>query len=267
VRVLHLLTTLDRGGAEHQVSALCRALRRRGRVEPAVAYLKGDGELAPDLLAAGVPVARLGQAAPLRTLALLRAHRPEVLHTHLFKADLQGALLARRAGVPALVSTKHNEDPHLRDEPWRTLGRAAAGRAAAVVAISEAVARWVRGSLDLPDGRVRVVRYGLDPDRPAPGGGAAFRGALGVPAAAPLAVCVARLAPQKGLEVLVDAARRLRDALPAARVVVVGRGPDERALRDRVRGRGLQGRVLLAGFLPDPGPAYAAADCVVLPSR
>ena len=34
VRVLHLLTTLDRGGAENQVAALCRAMKRRGRIEP-----------------------------------------------------------------------------------------------------------------------------------------------------------------------------------------------------------------------------------------
>ena len=267
MRVLHLLTTLDRGGAENQVAALCRALRRRGRVEPAVAYLKGDGELAPALLAAGVPVARLGQASPLRTLRLLRAHRPEVLHTHLFKADLLGALLAARAGVPALVSTKHNEDPYLVDGIWRSLGRRAALRAGGVVAISEGVARFLGRTLDLPDGRVRVIRYGLDAAIAPRGGGAAFREALGVPASAPLAVCLARLAPQKGLDVLVDAARRLRDVLPDARVAIVGRGPDGAALRDRVRARGLQGRVLFAGFLEDPGPAYDAADCVVLPSR
>ncbi|HEU4396026.1 MAG TPA: glycosyltransferase [Planctomycetota bacterium] len=267
MRVLHLLTTLDRGGAEYQVAALCRALRRRGRVEPAVAYLKGDGELAPALLAAGIPVARLGQVAPFRALRLLRAHRPEVLHTHLFKADLLGALLAARAGVPALVSTKHNEDPYLVDGIWRSIGRRAALRAGGVIAISEGVARFLGRTLGLPDGRVRVIRYGLDPAIAPRGGGAAFREALGVPASAPLAVCLARLSPQKGLDVLVEAARRLRGAVPDARVAIVGRGPDGAALRDRVRARGLQGRVLFAGFLPDPGPAYDAADCVVLPSR
>jgi glycosyltransferase involved in cell wall biosynthesis len=266
MRVLHLLTTLDRGGAEAQVAALCRALAARGRVEPSVAYLKGNGELAADLLASGIPVAEAGRN-PWRLAALIRERRPEVLHTHLFQADLLGAALARRSGVPALVSTKHNEDLYLREPLWNRLGRAAAGRAGRVVAISGAVEGFVRETLGLADGRVRVIRYGLDPARLPRGDGAAFRAAMGVAADAPLAVAVARLSRQKGLDLLVEAAKSLRSSDPAARVVLVGRGEEERALRDLVRARGLGGTVLFAGFLADPGPAFAAADVVVLPSR
>ena len=179
MRVLHLITTLDRGGAENQLAALCRRLAERGPVRPAVAYLKGDGELAADLLAAGVPVARVGQATPWRAARLLGDWRPDLVHTHLFKADLLGAALAPRAGIP-LLSTKHNEDPYLRERPWRALGRAAALRAARVVAISEAVERWVREALDLPPERMRGIRYGIEPRASGEGGGAAFRAALGV---------------------------------------------------------------------------------------
>jgi glycosyltransferase involved in cell wall biosynthesis len=228
--------------------------------------MKGDGELAPSLLAAGIPVARVGQAAPWNALRLLREVKPDALHTHLFKADLLGAALAARAGVPVLLSTKHNEDPYLLRAPWRGLGRRAARRARRVVAISEAVARFVRGALDLEAGDVRVLRYGIEPPAP-PIGGARFRASLGIDAAAPLAVAVARLSRQKGLDVLVEAAAILRGRNPEARIALVGRGEEETALRDLVRTKGLDGTVRFAGFLPDPGPALDAADVVVLPSR
>ncbi len=267
MRVLHLITTLDRGGAEFQLLELCRALAARGRVRPAVAFLKGDGELSAEFLAAGVAVAQVGQASPWSAAALLREVRPDVLHTHLFKADLLGAALARRCGVPALVSTKHNEDPYLLEPLWNRLGRAAAARAGRVIAISQAVARFTRETLAIPEGKVREIRYGLDPDRIPRGDGAAFRAALGIAPDAPLVVAVARLSRQKGLDLLVEAARILRERIPAARVVLVGRGEEERALRDLARSRGLDGTVVFAGFLADAAPAFAAADVVAMPSR
>jgi len=265
VRVLHLVTTLDRGGAENHLLALGRRLVERGAVEPAVAYLKGEGELAAEFLAAGIPVARVGQSTPWRASRLLRKVRPDLVHTHLFKADLLGAWLAPRAGIP-LVSTKHNEDPYLREMPWRDLGRRAALRARRVVAISGAVERFVGGTLDLPAGHVHTIPYGIAP-RERPEGGSAFRASHGIAPGAPLALAPARLSRQKGLDLLVEAARSLPAALPGARVVLLGRGEDEGALRDLVRAKGLAEVVLFAGFLADPSPAFAAADVVVLPSR
>lgn len=266
MRVLHIVTTLDRGGAEGQLLALCRRMAERGDVEPTVAFLKGHGELAAEFLAAGIPVARAGQASPLGAGRILREARPDVVHTHLFKADLLGAWLAPRAGVP-LVSTKHNEDPYLREGPWRWLGRRAALRAARVVAISHAVEGFLRRTLDLPPDRLRVIHYGIAPRRSPPGGGPAFRAAFGIPAEAPLAVAPARLTRQKGLDLLVEAARSVKARVPGARFALVGRGEEERTLRDLVRARGLDGTVVFAGFLPDPAPALAAADVVVIPSR
>jgi glycosyltransferase involved in cell wall biosynthesis len=266
VRVLHLITTLDRGGAENQLLALCRMLAARGTVSASVAYVKGEGELAGEFLAAGVPVARAPLAAPWTADRVLRAARPDLVHAHLFKAELVGNRLARRAGLP-LVVTKHNEDPYLLRSPWRGLGRRIAARAARVVAISPAVERFAKEALGLPADRLRRIPYGLAPRPAAVGSGAAFRAAFGIPAGAPLAVAPARLTRQKGLDLLVEAARSVRARVPGARVVLLGRGEEETALRDLVRARGLEGTVIFAGFLPDPAPALVAADVVVLPSR
>jgi len=66
VKVLHLVTTLDVGGAEMHLLQQVRGQHARG-VAPTVAYLKGEGALRADFEAAGARVERLGGPAwPLR---------------------------------------------------------------------------------------------------------------------------------------------------------------------------------------------------------
>jgi glycosyltransferase involved in cell wall biosynthesis len=273
LRVLHLITTLDRAGAEVQLLDLCTALRARGRVAPTVAYLKGRGDLAPQFLARGIRVAFLdadgagAYGGLLRARRLLREVRPDVVHTHLFKADLLGAFLVGGEADIALVSTKHSLDEPLLREPWRTLGRRAALRARRVLGISDAVTDHVTRALSLPTGHVRTLRYGLPPERAPRGDGAAFRVAHGIPAEAPLAVAPARWNREKGIDVLVEATALLRRSRPDAVVVLMGRGPEEAALRARAAALHLAGSLVFAGFMGDPGPAFMAADCIVLPSR
>ena len=87
------------------------------------------------------------------------------------------------------------------------------------------------------------------------------RAALGLDQA-PTVVCVGRLCRQKGQDLLLRAWPRVTAAVPGARLVLVGDGPDEaRLAMDAPPG------VLLAGRTDDPRPWYAAADVVALPSR
>ncbi len=83
-----------------------------------------------------------------------------------------------------------------------------------------------------------------------------------VPPDAPLVVCVARLCRQKGQDVLLRAWPGIARAVPGARLVLVGDGPDRSALRAAA-----PERVIFTGPVDDPRPWYRAADLVVLPSR
>ncbi|AYN41287.1 glycosyltransferase family 1 protein [Streptomyces dangxiongensis] len=80
--------------------------------------------------------------------------------------------------------------------------------------------------------------------------------------AAPLVVCVGRLCRQKGQDVLLRAWEDVLRALPRARLVLVGDGPDREALR-----RQAHPGVHFTGAVTDVVPWYRAADLVVLPSR
>lgn len=79
---------------------------------------------------------------------------------------------------------------------------------------------------------------------------------------APLVVCVGRLCRQKGQDVLLRAWEEVLGAVPEARLVLVGDGPDGSALRRRAHPS-----VLFTGAVTDVVPWYRAADLVVLPSR
>jgi phosphatidylinositol alpha-1,6-mannosyltransferase len=86
---------------------------------------------------------------------------------------------------------------------------------------------------------------------------------------APVVVCVSRLVPRKGQDVLIDGWPRVLARHPSARLLIVGGGPAERSLRRAVTARGLQDSVVLTGPVPhaDLPAHYAAGDVFAMPCR
>ncbi|CAG7650602.1 glycosyltransferase family 4 protein [Actinacidiphila bryophytorum] len=198
---------------------------------------------------------------------LVRAVRPDLLHLHSAKAGLAGRL-AVRGRVPTVFQ------PHA----W-SFDAVGGATAAGARAWERYAARWADRVLCVSDAeclagraagvraRWAVVRNGVDLARFTPAADrAAVRAALpalsDVGPGTPLVVCVGRLCPQKGQDVLLRAWPAVAAAVPEARLVLVGDGPDHRRLLlDAPPG------VLLAGAARDTVPWYRAADVVVLPSR
>ena len=160
-----------------------------------------------------------GERAPGASVARCAGRAADLVHTHLVHADFFGALTTRTP----IVSTKHNPDP-FRSGPWRHAERALARRAQRIIAISEAVRRFSVDEVGLPADRIDVVHYGLDalPEPWAP------NPSLKIEDGAPLLLCVARLAPQKG----VDVAVRALPEVPGATLVVLGEGPERARLEE-----------------------------------
>ena len=278
--VLHLITTLDRGGAEIALLHLCRAFatgERGARWAPQVAYLKGAGELRPEFEASGVPVHDLrmrgmrGVGGYGRAKRLVARLRPAVVHTHLFKADTLGAaVLGRRGpGRALLVSTKHNEDRYLeggspKAAAWREVARRVARRADWVVAITEAVAEFFLREVGSDFAQMATIPYGIPVPPLRHQAGARKR--LGVGADEELIVCAARFDRQKDHETLIRAMPAVTAARPKARLVLLGRGPLEEELRERAAATA-GANVTFGGFVDNVASWYDAADVVALPSR
>jgi glycosyltransferase involved in cell wall biosynthesis len=179
-----------------------------------------------------------------------------------------GVRLGHEAGLPVVVKV------HGSDVLWRLSRRSAKGRqtadalraADAVVTVSRDLAEHVVRLGAEPD-RVRVVHNGVDSTAFHPRGRAEARARL-APGPAPVLLCVARLVPVKGLEVLVEAGARLARGGARFRCFIIGDGPLRPRLQEQINGAGLGESITLLGSMPhDRLPDwFRAADVFVLPS-
>ncbi len=219
-----------------------------------------------------LPFSRRDPVSLWRARARLRvlARSADLIHAH----GLTAGWLAHIARWPAasvpFVVTLHNVV--LRDGagaltgPLRALEGALVGRADAVIAVSDVVARNLRGSAH--GSRVQVLEPPVAVPQPRRDPGEVRR-ELGVgDATTRLAVVLARLHPQKGLPELLTAVEQLPAALRGAlRLVVAGDGPARAELEAQIRARGLGGTVDLLGARDDAADLLGAADLVVSSAR
>lgn len=151
-------------------------------------------------------------------------YRPDLVHTHLFHADLYGQLAARIKGVAAVASF-HSSNPFYRKRPLAVLNRVAYRRTKVVIAISEHVAGFLR-DLGLVDSRrLQIVPYGIDAARwnPDPAKRLRVRRSFGMQGEVAVGVA-SRLFPNKGHEVLIKAFRDVIDE-HECRLYIAGDGP------------------------------------------
>lgn len=195
------------------------------------------------------------------TIAALRQQGPFVLDAHYLWPDgVAAGLLARECGVPFVLTARGTDLNVLAAD--RVVGAAiaeAASRAFACCAVSGALADRFAAVAGLPRSGVREVRNGVDLERFRPGDPAAARQRLGLPSTGRLVLGVGRLVAGKGFA---RAAAALA-ALPEATLVLVGEGPEQRAIAAALP------RTRFLGALPPDGVAAAmqAADALVLPSE
>ena len=262
------------GGVETRVVDTARGLRDQG-LDVRVACLAGS-PVAEALRLHGLPVESLATAKwdPRLVVALrrvLRAHRGWVVDAHNATSQLAVHLAEPRGGYRAdRVATIHSE---YGSSEARSFG----------VSWHEAVLRWtiragwglvpvstsIRRDLEtrgVPSDRMRVVWSGI-PDRPPARTSAAVRAELGLDDTSFVIVAVGRLVPVKNFELAIAATALVCDALPCARLVIVGDGP-ERVHLERVAGRYEQvcRMVRFVGHRPDVPDLLGAADVLVITS-
>ncbi|MFF5518200.1 glycosyltransferase [Streptomyces coeruleorubidus] len=280
MRALHIITGLGVGGAEQQLRLLLRHLP----VDCDVVTLTNPGAVAEGLAADGVRVTHLGMggnrdlAALPRLVRLIRAGGYDLVHTHLYRACVYGRFAARAAGVRAVVATEHSLGDSQMEGRRLTAGvrglyLASERLGSATVAVSPTVAerlkRW-----GVPAPRIEVVPNGIDLDRFRfdPERRRHTRRHLGLPEDAWVVGGVGRLTAGKRFDVLVRALTLLPDD---HRLLLVGGGPEEHALRRTAHEAGVAGRVVFTGerpYVPDgsPGPDLpsltSAMDLLASPS-
>lgn len=272
VRVMHLIKSFGRGGAE---MLLAEGLRFADRARFAYEY----GYFLPwkDAMVASIEAqharvtcfgGRNNAAIGMRTqrvAAYLVSRRIDVLHCHLPIAGVIGRVAGRLAGVPVVYS-EHNKQE--RYHPLtRALNRTTWNWQSHVIAVSTDVAESMvrHNGSKVP---ISTVLNGVDVGRflRSHGDGSEVRTQFAIPADAPVIGCVAVFRRQKGLDDWIEAAHRIRERHASARFLLVGDGP----LRDQVStaiGRaGLESVVHRPGLRDDVRPFLAAMDVYLMTS-
>jgi glycosyltransferase involved in cell wall biosynthesis len=278
LRVLLLIKCLGYGGAERLLVDMVRH-GDRSRFDYEVAYmLQAEDALVPELRSTGTTVHPLGAKSNTdlswtwRLRSLLQRGNFDVVHSHLPQAAVFGRVVAwslppRRR--PALVYTEHSMWDKMA-VVLRGLNRVTIGLDDELVVVSESAKSVLPPALGR---RARVVIHGIDQaqvgvtlaDEPLIR--ATVREELGIPDGTLLAVTVANLRPEKGVDTLLQAAREVADASVPVRFAVVGRGPLHHALNRQHAALGLGRDLQLLGQRSDVLRLLVAADFFVLPSR
>ena len=232
-RILHIIPSLDRAGAEKQLVLVVQGLRERG-FDAHVCALTRGGPHRRSLESAGIPVEVLGKRWRVDPVAMGRLVRhvtrlrPDLVHTWLFAANAYGRVAARLAGVGRIVAGERCVD---RWKSWHQL------------AIDRRLVRWTdRIVTNSPGVRDFYVQHGLPAEKftviaggvPVHERSAESRSALlaelGLPAAARLIGAIGRLWPQKRVKELIWAAELVHLIDPAVHLLVIGDGPQRRML-------------------------------------
>ncbi|MEA2169037.1 MAG: hypothetical protein QOF76_2337 [Solirubrobacteraceae bacterium] len=272
-RVVILVDCLDdatSGGAERVAVTQAVHLPKDVYDVTVCSSRSGSGQLVADIEASAAEhvslhrTSRRDLAGYRRLYALLRERRPDVLHAHMHGSNVNGSLIGTLARVPVVISHEHTWS--YEGEPLRKLldGLVVGRLSDAFLAVSTADADRMRRLEHVPARKVRVLPNAWVPRAPSPARD--IRAAAGIPSDAPLAAAITVLRPQKRLEVLVEAFSHTLRAVPDARLVIAGEGPERGTIEAAIVRFGVAGSVHLLGFCQDVDNVWAAADVLAMSS-
>lgn len=280
-KVLHVITGLERGGAEVMLYKLLGRLPRE-LVSNEVVSLTDEGSMAACLRKLGVPVYVLGARrgvpdlrAVTRLIRRLRTSRPHIIQTWMYHSDLIGGVAAKLAGnIPVIWGIRaSNLDPATNGRSVLWTARLCASLSSfipeVIVCCSEA-GRRTHAALGYQQSKLRVIPNGFDVDRFAPDEHARriLRQEWGIDESAVLVGHVARFDPMKDHQGFIKAAARVRARIPSTRFVFCGDGLDwqNSTLVDWIRSAGIESACILLGRRVDLHEVYTAFDAFVMSS-
>ena len=283
--ILFFVSSLEVGGAELHVLNLCGYLSGHG-MNAAVCSLRNDGALKARFEELGIPVHELpiGSLADLvkppvrmRIREILAAADPDILHAHLYHAEIVAAAASSMSGVP-LVVTRHSSG--LEFNGLRRIVAAIAGRRTQrVITVSKEAAKEAL-KIGADGDSVVTIPNGVDTSRFRPLEsdlrGSEREGFIREQFPADcdpgcfLIGSVSGLKPVKNLSMLVEAFAAFESSpavgLEGARLIIVGEGPSREELERLVEGLGLERKVSFPGFSDRPEEYFPLFDAFVLPS-
>lgn len=253
-RLCLIIPTLDRGGAEKQLTLLAAGLPR-DQFDPHVVLLTRDGPRREALDAAGIPVTLVGKrfkadpSAYWRLKRILRELNPDIVHTWIFAANSYGRAAAAAINVPVVIGSERCVDP------WKTsrhffIDRYLAKKSAAITTNSSGVSDFY-AEHGIPAERFRIIPNGIQPAQVEPIDRTEAYRRLNVDPERHLILAVGRLWAQKRYRDLVWGGQMLGELRRDTTLVIIGDGPQRAELLRYRDAATLPKRVQFAGSRSD----------------
>ena len=272
MKVLHVITGLDAGGAELQLAMILR----RTRHESDVVSLYNPGPVAELITAQGGTVRNLGMQrntelpALLRLRKLIKDGQYDVVHTHLYRAQIYARPAARLAGTPVVLTTEHSiGETHIERRKMtrgvRALYLSSEMFSDATIAVSDIVKdRLVRWGVR--PGKVTVIPNGVDTDELGFDAEARdrVRAQFGISPKTYVIGALGRLDPNKRVDLTMEAAAPMLGE--KCKILVIGRGEDQPRLEAAAKRLGVTDHVIFGGYQSDTTAMLAAFDLYVAAS-
>jgi glycosyltransferase involved in cell wall biosynthesis len=270
-KVLMPVNALHVGGGERFLVGLATGLPRE-RWDVTVCVMRShDGPLIDELSEAGIPVVTIDRAGRKdvgafgRLVSLVRSERPDIVHSHMFTANLWGTVAARLARVPVAIA--HEQTWSYIGQPARRLldGRVIGRLADVMIAVSTRDQERMASIEHVPGAKtVFIPNAYMPPLGETPPGD--LRAELGLAPDTPLAGTMVVLRAQKALDVLLDAFALVLKRVPDAHLAIAGYGPMADAWHEHARSIGVAGRVHWLGIRTDGAVIREALDVAVMSS-
>jgi len=272
VRIMFLTDDLGGGTGNHllsmmkywdktrwQAEILSRVpLTARVSPEVPVRYLPSNGTIKL------YPIAQIQALGRIRNV--ISEIDPAILHTYFFWPILFGRLLKWGGAVKVLVENREDQgfDWGVHEYSWLRLTRNLPDR---IVCVSEAVKQVVLERERVGEDRIAVIRNGVETLPDARAEAAEIRKEFGIGEDHLVVGMVANFNRSvKGVSLFLDAVPEIVRAVPAARFLLIGRGKEEKTLRDKARTMGIEPYVRFAGYRKDIHRCYAIMDVSALTS-
>lgn len=264
MRIIHIITTIELGGAEKQLAIIAKAQVEFGHVVEVV-YLKGDSHLADTLQQSGIKVHFSVAKAPwiykLKALKKILKSKPDVVHAHLPASEFIAALAILE--IPLIIS-RHNTE-RLLSESFsffsKLLARFIEYRATFCIAITDTVRNFMlnKGEWRNPK-TIFTVLYAFDPNLiPSP--------IIQNRTEPTRFLTISRLVPQKDIPTLLRAYASFCNEDQHSELSIIGSGPEILKLQKLSQTLGIGKRISWLGKTAQTAQAIGQSDLFVLTSK
>jgi len=273
INVLHIIGSLQVGGAENQVVTLVQALNN-ARYTVDVCCLIDQGKQAPLLESQGINVFALNMRLRYWPLAAFKLYRLmkrldiKIVHAHLYESGIWGRLVGKLAGVPVFITTEHGMT--LWKKRRHVVVEGFANRFTdKMLAVSEDIRQRRIKHQNVPPEKIITLPNAVNIERfTAAPKADQIREQLGLDPSAPVIGTVARLVPPKRLDYLLETAAIVCQTIPKARFVIIGDGPLRQSLENQAQQLGLlPDKIQFLGSRQDIPKLLAMLDIFTLSSE